>query len=592
MQTDNFHVNTTKTEPVFETKDVEALATIVNNSKNQALINWFNNEGWKKNGYTYLGDDFGGVQVQWSNEPTKRLTSLSLGSMYELLTGTVNVSALDRLERLELPLTHVSAVKLPTNPEQLKWLNLCNTKVTTLDLTACTNLLHLNAQNSDLKSCDLSKNTQLEHLQLGGTKVALNTTIVYPKITYFMTPESMTSFNMNQMPELTSFHVDSKTLKFSDIQNPRQMKNETSEGELLNSYSYLTVSDIVYKDVSMVEKEAVLDFSKEIATGATISDLDSLISVGTNQYQVDWKKAKLICIDLTNEKFPGWTLHYPMSMLTDKGDVNYDEQVNVQDVTATAARLAEVPENMLWDYSIYAGDVNENEEIDAGDIVGIVNIIMDKPFTKSSELRAAYQPTVEIQMDEKNFLTMENEVPVAALYLEIAGANAETALLADAARLMQASSLKGDTLRIVAYSLDGRTIASGKHILAQLQPGMHVVKATFSDAQAALLQTTGDLLSTANETIVPEVEAKAIYNYPNPAAGQTTFCYQLTQPARSVEIQFFASNGAFVARLQGLPTEAGSQSYSTTLPLGAGVYYYRLVIDGKQVTATNTLIIK
>lgn len=578
--------------PVYAKQDVEALAAIVSNSKNYGLMDWFNNEGWKKNGYTNL-DAYGGVQVEWSNEPTKRLTSLSLSFMFEWLTGTVDVSDLDRLEYLELPFTNVSGVKLPSNPEKLKWLNLCNTKITTLDLTAFTNLLHLNAQNSDLERCDLSKNTQLEHLQLGGTKVALDTTIVYPEITYFMTPESMTSFNMNQMPKLTSFHVDSKTLKFSDIQNPRQMKNEASEGELLNSYSYLTVSDIVYKDVSMVEKEAVLDFSKEIATGATISDLDSLITTDiSGQYKVDWDKAKLICIDLTNKKFPGWTLHYPMSMLTDKGDVNYDEQVNVQDVTATAARLAEVPENMLWDYSIYAGDVNENEEIDAGDLVGIVNIIMDKPFTKSSELRAAYLPTVDVQMDEKNFLTMENEVPVAALYLEIVGANAETALLADAARLMQASSLKGDTLRIVAYSLDGRTIASGKHILAQLQPGMHVVKATFSDAQAALLQTTGDLLSTVNETIAPEVEAKAIYNYPNPAAGQTTFCYQLAQPAQSVEIQFFASNGAFVARLQGLPTEAGSQSYSTTLPLGTGVYYYRLVIDGKQVTATNTLIIK
>ena len=346
----------------------------------------------------------------------------------------------------------------------------------------------------------------------------------------------------------------------------------------------------------MVAKEAVLDFSPELLVGTTPSIIhgkDSLLTTDDScQYKVDWTKAKLLCIDLTNEMFPGWTLHYPMSMLTEKGDVNYDGAVNVQDVTATAARLAEVPENMLWDYSIYAGDVNENEEIDAGDLVGIVNIIMDKPFTTSSKLRAAYLPTVDVQLDEKNFLTMENVVPVAALYLEIAGANAETALLADAARLTQASSLKGDTLRIVAYSLDGRTIASGKHIIAQLQPGMHIVKATFSDAQAALLQTTGDLLSTANETIASEVEAKAIYNYPNPTAGQTTFCYQLAQPAQSVEVQFFASNGAFVARLQGLPTAAGSQSYATTLPLGAGVYYYRLVIDGKQVTATNTLIIK
>lgn len=570
--------------PVYAKQDVQALASIVNNSKNQGLIDWFNDEGWKQNGYTDL-DAYGGVQVEWSDEPTKRLTSLSLSFMFEWLTGTVDVSDLDRLEYLELPFTNVSGVKLPSNPEKLAWLELTGTKVKSLDLTTYTQLTFLSLQSTGMEHCDLSKNTKLKVLRLGGTTIALDTTTLYPNLTEFMTADNATSLDMKQMPKLKTLMVMNDQLKFSDVKNAHQL--DTVIGD-----SYLMTSKVVYKDVSMVAKEAVLDFSKEIATGAVLLDKDSLISVGTNQYKVDWTKAKLICIDLTNEKFPGWTLHYPMSMLTDKGDVNYDEQVNVQDVTATAARLAEVPENMLWDYSIYAGDVNENEEIDAGDLVGIVNIIMDKPFTKSSELRAAYLPTVDVQMDEKNFLTMENEVPVAALYLEIAGANAETALLADAARLMQASSLKGDTLRIVAYSLDGRTIASGKHILAQLQPGMHVVKATFSDAQAALLQTTGDLLSTANETIVPEVEAKAIYNYPNPAAGQTTFCYQLAQPAQSVEIQFFASNGAFVARLQGLPTEAGSQSYSTTLPLGAGVYYYRLVIDGKQVTATNTLIIK
>lgn len=568
--------------------DAIALAQIVYQSNNTALKTWFANGGWRKSGYTDLGEDFGGVQLQWSEETEKRLTYLSLSFMGDRLTGTIDVSALDRLEYLELPFTDVSGVKLPSNPEKLKWLNLCNTKVTDLDVTACTNLLHLNVQNSALKSCDLSKNTQLERLQLGGTTVALGTNTVYPNMTYFMTADNITSLDLSQMPKLETLNIMNDQLKFSDVTNAHQLNSVSGD-------SYLTASDVVYQEVSMVAKEAVLDFSPELLVGTTRSTIhgkDSLLMTGiSGKYKVDWTKAKLLCIDLTNEMFPGWTLHYPMQLFTEKGDVNYNDTVNVQDVTATVAHIIK-NENQIAEYSEYAADVNENNAVDPGDLVGIVNIIMNKPFTKSGELRAAYRPTVDIQMDEKNFLTMENEVPVAALYMEIAGANAETALLADAARLTQASSLKGDTLCIVAYSLDGRTIASGKHIIAQLQPGMHIVKATFSDAQAALLQTTGDLLSTANETIASEVKAKAIYNYPNPTAGQTTFCYALVQPAQSVEIQFFASNGAFVARLQGLPTAAGSQSYATTLPLGAGVYYYRLVIDGKQVTATNTLIIK
>ena len=99
-------------------------------------------------------------------------------------------------------------------------------------------------------------------------------------------------------------------------------------------------------------------------------------------------------------------------------------------------------------------------------------------------------------------------------------------------------------------------------------------------------------MPTANEVIAPISEVKAVYNYPNPAAGSTTFCYTLNEAAQQVEIQLFASNGAMMARLQGLSAEQGRHEETVNLPFASGVYYYRLVVDGKQVIATNTLIIK
>ena len=100
------------------------------------------------------------------------------------------------------------------------------------------------------------------------------------------------------------------------------------------------------------------------------------------------------------------------------------------------------------------------------------------------------------------------------------------------------------------------------------------------------------MILTANTEITPPSTADVLYNYPNPSEGHTTFCYQLTEPVRSAEIQLFAVNGTMVARWQGLDATAGAHTFTAQLPLPAGIYYYRLVADGKQVIARNTLIIK
>ena len=53
-----------------------------------------------------------------------------------------------------------------------------------------------------------------------------------------------------------------------------------------------------------------------------------------------------------------------------------------------------------------------------------------------------------MELDADNFLTMNSQVPVAGIYLELVGAIDEIPLLGDAAKFLQASSLNGDTLRV------------------------------------------------------------------------------------------------------------------------------------------------
>lgn len=186
--------------------------------------------------------------------------------------------------------------------------------------------------------------------------------------------------------------------------------------------------------------------------------------------------------------------------------------------------------------------MNYNNNVEIADVIGIANIIRDEPITKASALRSEAEAPVQMELDADNFLTMNSQVPVAGIYLELVGAIDEIPLLGDAAKFMQASSLNGDTLRVIAYSLDGRTIPSGKSRIMRLPAGVTLVGASFSDAKANSLRSGGDAIVTSNAPIEAISRLEAVSNYPNPFRGSTTFSYQLEEPAQTVMIHVFSAS--------------------------------------------------
>ena len=138
---------------------------------------------------------------------------------------------------------------------------------------------------------------------------------------------------------------------------------------------------------------------------------------------------------------------------------------------------------MIPNFGFAEADVNYNNNVEIADVIGIVNLIHGKPVTKASALRSEAEVPVQMELDADNFLTMNSQVPVAGIYLELVGAIDEIPLLGDAAKFLQASSLNGDTLRVIAYSLDGRTIPSGKSRILRMPAGVTLVGASFSDAR-------------------------------------------------------------------------------------------------------------
>ena len=580
----------------FSQQDVKVLEKLVKDANDPKLNEWWESKAWQ--GLEMIN----GAQTQWNNENPRRLTALWI--LYAGLSETVDLSTLDRLETLCLMGNNNSKLTkliLPTEKASLSLLSVAgNAKLTSLDVTSYTNLNYLDVSGTGLEACDVSKNTKLKVLNMRGTNIpGLEATAleIAKQLETYGVPNGNVTIDLDIFPALKKL-IPNEHMRYSDVKHPRQM--ESSGYDLVNrislpgdayntdfsSYGHtMDISEWITQDG--VTSEPIWGVHNPI-TGET----DTLHIGKTYTIGDELKPGMQVYAEVHNDLFPGWTLRYSTIVYTMDGDVNLDRAVDVKDVTSLISfMLNEWPSDRKFGWT--QANTNHDESYgDAADLVGLVNIILGKPVTKGEALRAAYIPQAELSVDERNNLYIDHEAPISALYLEFAGATKELALTGDAARMTQSRSLQNDTLRIVAYSMDGKSIATGKQALMQLAPGMQLTKASFSDAKAVPLKLVGNYLPTANETIAPFDEVKAVYNYPNPASGTTTFCYSLSEDANSVEIELIASNGAVVARLQGLPTTQGRHEENVSLSFGNGVYFYRLVLNGKQIVATNTLIIK
>lgn len=596
MQTSWIYVDT-EVPITFHEGDVQALGRLVSNANNPELNEWWSSNAWQTDEHVH------NAQAIWNNENPRRLTALWINTS---VGRSADLSAFDKLELLSLTYYNkeLTEVKLPTETQNLQGLMLeGNQALTSLIVAPYSNLNHLNVNSTGLTACDVSQNKQLTELFMQWTEipdVEEEAPEIAKQLTIYGASNVTESIDLNNFPALKQFYPGMH-MRYSDVKHPRQMDPLYYTAQT----DYYCGNGVYHPEYTPIGQ--TFDLTKAMAEdGVTSTPVWDLVNYDTDEiirldvqgtsWLLDEQQVKpenLVVAIVYNNLFPNWQLRYNTWAYTTDGDVNLDRKVNVQDVTGMVSNmLGQWPWEKLqfgWAESNTNHDSNYG---DAADLVGIVNIILNEPITKGEALRAAYVPQVEMSLDAQNMLHIDAESPIAALYMEFAGATQELPLLNQVARLNQSCSLKDDTLRVVAYSLDGKTIDKGAHALMQMLPGMQLVKASFSDAHAVPMELKGDYMPTANEVITPISEEKAVSNYPNPAKGSTTFCYTLNEAVQQVEIQLFASNGAMMARLQGLSAEQGRHEETVNLPFASGVYYYRLVVDGKQVIATNTLIIK
>lgn len=598
MQTSNIRVNTLVPE-LFDQRDVQVIADIAAQAgEGTDLWNWWNEDQWMTGeSYTW------GLQAVWNNETPRRLVewNLGYGDAYESTVETIDVSTLDRLEVLIMRnYYNLRNLVLPEETSSLRSLTIQNSyELRSLIVSPYTELEHLYiGGNYNLTACDVSNNVNLKTLRFDNTSlesIEITAPEIAAQLVAYGLPNNIETIDLNDFPALKQLYPNT-SLMFSDVLNPRQMEPLGGTyiygpmvGSVRNQYTPYGTTLSFPDEMSIAGVTSTVSWhTQDSSTGE-----DILLGSG-NSYIIndDLEPDTYIQARIENSLFPGWVLSPSTWVYTCDGDANLDKVVNVADVTATVSWILNDQENMTERFGWAEADVNYDNVVEVADVIGIVNIIQGKPVTKASELRDAYQPTVLLELDDKGFLSMTSQVPVAGIQLEFTGATKEIPLLSDAAHLVQASTLNGDTLRTLGYSMDGKTIPAGKTVIMQLPAGVKLLKAVFSDAEANSLKAEGDIVPTGIESIQTADQIEAVLNYPNPFSGSTTFSYVLKEQAQSVAIQIFSTSGALVETIEGLPASVGTNRYTTSVQLPGGIYYYRLLLDGKKASEANTMMIK
>lgn len=594
METSRIHVETSRPQ-IFGERDVQALATIVRESTGKEIKEWWDSNAWQQ------AETTSNIKAVWNNEEPRRLTSLFINNQGNGLTSTIDLSPFDRLEEIVLQANQLTKLDLPKNPERLRKVIVSGNKdLKSLIVTPYAALEYLDVSHTALTACDVTNNEQLKALILNGTSIpAVETTdsTLAAQLESYGVPKGITSIDLEQFPALQRLDATGSQLRFSGVRNPRVLEPVNTSviypfGTIRGAYSPYGATLDHSAEMMIGDKPSTIAWKDIDMTGQNITDIEA---DGTYTITDGIKPGHSIEAIIRNEMFPGWEMHLLTTVYTQDGDANLDKQVNVQDVVATVSQILGDPAYMLPTFGFAEADVNYNDKLEVADVIGIVNLIQGRLVRKAGTLRADYEPFVSLEVDAKGFLTMNSPVAIAGIQLELTGATTTLSLLGEAAKFIQASTLQGDTLRILAYTMDGTTLPSGKTLLMQLPAGVKLNAATFADAEANALNAKSDIVATGNEVIAASAESVTVHNYPNPFQGSTTFSYRLKERATNVSIQIFSADGALVSVLSGLPGEEGANRYTASIHLPAGLYYYHLLIpyDGRPtVSETSLFIIK
>jgi len=258
-----------------------------------------------------------------------------------------------------------------------------------------------------------------------------------------------------------------------------------------------------------------------------------------------------------------------------KGDANGDLSVNVLDITTIVSYLLN---NSPQPFIFEAADVNSDVTINVLDIVGVVNLVLNGP-----------QKVKGMTMDQMANLYLENDtlfadanVPIGGIQMDISGmsSTADIQTLKALQGFESGYSMKSDTLRLLYYSMSGKSIPAGNHIpLLVMKPANKIVSAVFGGTNGLpikvnfILTRIPDISNNMNQTV-----AELGQNFPNPANGKTIIPIRIYEPVDEAVLRIVNMMGQEVKIITLKNPTIGEHLLKWTPSTNKGLFIYSLEV--------------
>lgn len=196
-------------------------------------------------------------------------TDEELAGITEVICRSSNITSTKGIEKLT----------------SLKYLNLYDNKVSSMDLSSNTNLVMLNMTFNNLSSIDLSHNTNLQQLYLNGNKISSIDLSHNPKlIDLNVYNNKLNSINVSNLPDLKFLLLSLNNLTTIDLSNNTKLEHVYLSGNQLSSIKLPTSADNLSRlDLNKNNLGNNIDVSK-------YSNLDYLIVSANNMSKLDVSK--------------------------------------------------------------------------------------------------------------------------------------------------------------------------------------------------------------------------------------------------------------------------------------------------------------
>lgn len=258
-----------------------------------------------------------------------------------------------------------------------------------------------------------------------------------------------------------------------------------------------------------------------------------------------------------------------------KGDANGDLSVNVLDITTIVAYLLNNnPQPFIYE----AADVNSDTHINVLDIVGVVNLVLNVPQNAPS---IAMNKQVDLYISNDT-LFADSNVDIAAIQLDIAGIEKfEDITILDALKAFESgNSYANETLRVIFYSMTGKTIEAGQAIpLLKLKSGSFINDAIFGESNGSpvkvnyIMTRIPDISANMNQYI-----AELGQNYPNPVNGYTTIPVRIYEPIDEIVLRVINMMGQEVDVIRMTNPLQGENLINWNSGHNKGLFLYKLEI--------------